>query len=294
LQTMISQRQALQINDQVIFERLTIEPPFKHKAIFPNEACLLFLSNGSLELESINGIHNMQSGEILLLKCGIYFTEILQQADQTPATVIAIHLPKDLLKKLIQQDDQLSIKSASAPSNLSPVTSSQVLAAFIQSHAVYFESPEFANAAILTCKIRELVLLLVQTKYAVPINDLIDQLFSPQLASFKETIEAHIFSRASINDLACLTGMSLSSFKRQFEKIYQDSPAQYIQSRKIREACNLLQRSSLSIQEIAYRTGFQDPSHFTKVFRKWTGHSPMEFRNNRPDPEPNRPAFGQN
>lgn len=291
---MISQRQILQINGQVVFERLTIEPPFKHKAIFPNEACLLYLSKGSLELESINGIHSMQSGETLLLKCGIYLAEILQQADQTHATVVAIHLPKDLLKKLIQQDDQLTIKTVSATSIISPATSSRVLAAFIQSLVIYFESPELTNDAILTGKIRELVLLLVQTNYAKSINDLIDQLFSPQLASFRETIEAHIFSRASINDLARLTGMSLSSFKRHFEKIYQDSPAQYIQSKKIQEACNLLLRSSLSIREIAYRTGFQDPSHFTKVFRKWAGHSPMEFRNNRPDPEPNRPAFGQN
>jgi AraC-like DNA-binding protein len=168
------------------------------------------------------------------------------------------------------------------------------LAAFIQSLAIYFESPEITNDALLTGKIRELVLLLVQTNYAKSINDLIDQLFSPQLASFREIIEAHIFSRASINDLARLTGMSLSSFKRDFEKNYQDSPAQYIQSRKIQEACKLLLRSSLSVREIAYRTGFQDPSHFTKVFRKWAGHSPMEFRNNRPDPEPNRPAFEQN
>ncbi len=291
---MISQRQILQINGQVVFERLTIEPPFKHKAIFPNEACLLYLSKGSLEIESINGIHSMQSGENLLLKCGIYFAEILQQADQTHATVVAIHLPKDLLKKLIQQDDQLTIKTVSATSIISTATSSRVLAAFIQSLVIYFESPELTNDAILTGKIRELVLLLVQTNYAKSINDLIDQLFSPQLASFRETIEAHIFSRASINDLARLTGMSLSSFKRHFEKIYQDSPAQYIQSIKIQEACKFLLRSSLSIHEIAYRTGFQDPSHFTKVFRKWTGHSPMEFRNNRPDPEPNRPAFGQN
>ncbi|MCF1715085.1 AraC family transcriptional regulator [Flavihumibacter sp. RY-1] len=291
---MISQRQILQINGQVVFEKLTIEPPFKHKAIFPNEACLLYLNKGSLELESINGTQSMQSGENLLLKCGIYFAELLQQADQTHATVVAIHLPKDLLKKLIQQDDQLTIKTVSATSIISPATSSRVLAAFIQSLIIYFESPELTNDAILTGKIRELVLLLVQTNYAKSINDLIDQLFSPQLASFREIIESHIFSSASINDLARLTGMSLSSFKRHFEKIYQDSPAQYIQSRKIQEACNLLLRSSLSVREIAYRTGFQDPSHFTKVFRKWAGHSPMEFRNNRPDPEPNRPAFEQN
>ena len=291
---MISQRQILQINGQVVFEKLTIEPPFKHKAIFPNEACLLYLSEGSLELESIIGIQSMQSGEHLLLKCGIYFAELLQQADQTHATVLAIHLPKDLLKKLIQQDDQVTIKAASAASIIPPATSSRVLAAFIQSLAIYFESPELTNDAVLTSKIRELVLLLVQTNYAKSIHDLIDQLFSPQLASFREMIEAHIFSRAGINDLARLTGMSLSSFKRQFEKVYQDSPAQYIQSRKIQESCKLLLHSSLTIREIAYRTGFQDPSHFTKVFRKWAGHSPMEFRNNRPDPEPNRPAFEHN
>ena len=43
-------------------------------------------------------------------------------------------------------------------------------------------------------------------------------------------------------------------------------------------AVYLIQRSSLSIEEVAYRAGFSEASAFIRAFRRWTGQTPMDFR----------------
>lgn len=36
-------------------------------------------------------------------------------------------------------------------------------------------------------------------------------------------------------------------------------------------------RAELPVSEVAARVGYSDPAHFTRAFRRWTGHSPLEF-----------------
>lgn len=291
---MISNRQVLRIKTEVIAERLYIQPPFHHKVIFPDEACLLFVANGWLKLESVEGVQELHTGKNLLLKCGIYFADILEEANQDPVTVIAIHLPQALLKKLIQSEQSFFSEHSVKSSSTNTEIAGRALAAFLQSLTIYFDEPTIQTDALITTKLRELLLLLVQSQYAGSLKELLESMFSPQRASFMEMVEAHIFTRATIEDMAALSGMSLSSFKRKFTSIYKESPAQYLQSRKIQEARKLLLHSSLTISEIAYQTGFQDPSHFTKVFRKWSGQTPVAYRTNKPETEPKEPEIEPN
>jgi len=55
----------------------------------------------------------------------------------------------------------------------------------------------------------------------------------------------------------------------------------YIMETKIKIAENLLKQSSLSIGEIAEKTGFTDSSHFNKTFKKYTGKNPSEYQGDK-------------
>lgn len=54
--------------------------------------------------------------------------------------------------------------------------------------------------------------------------------------------------------------------------------ATLLEARKQQDAVSLLNQSSLSIQAIASRLGYQDPANFTRAFRQWTGQTPSQFR----------------
>ena len=68
---------------------------------------------------------------------------------------------------------------------------------------------------------------------------------------------------------------------REFSKYFDDlSFGDYIRKLRIEKAIQLLGDSKYSLSEIAYLTGFSDQSHFTRIFKKYTGKNPSGFRKN--------------
>lgn len=66
---------------------------------------------------------------------------------------------------------------------------------------------------------------------------------------------------------------------REFSKYFDDlSFGDYIRKLRIEKAIVLLNDSKHSLAEIAYLTGFSDQSHFTRIFKKTTGKSPLSYK----------------
>ena len=149
---------------------------------------------------------------------------------------------------------------------------------FIDSLEFYFENPTLVNNDLLELKIKELILLLIQSKNVESILNLISDLYSRKQNSLQEIIETHYCSALKIEELAKLSNLSLSSFKRKFKDEFNDSPKNHINNKRIEKSKELLVMSKMSISEIAYETGFQDPLYFTRLFKTKTNSSPSKYR----------------
>lgn len=82
-----------------------------------------------------------------------------------------------------------------------------------------------------------------------------------------------------LEEYASLANMSLSTFKRNFKSVFNESPGRWISNKKIALATQFLKTSDMTINEIAYDCGFEDPSHFIKVFKKHENVTPLTYRN---------------
>ena len=80
-----------------------------------------------------------------------------------------------------------------------------------------------------------------------------------------------------VDDLAQAIGMSRSSLNRKMRELLHTTANHYIRDIRIAKAEELLRTSSLQINEICYKVGFQTPSYFIKCFRKKFGMSPNEY-----------------
>lgn len=92
-----------------------------------------------------------------------------------------------------------------------------------------------------------------------------------------EYVQAHLTTNISIEHLAKLSCMSLSTFERKFKQHFSLTPKQYILRLKVHEACRLL-TSANSITRVALETGFGDQSYFTKQFRTVVGITPKQYQ----------------
>lgn len=81
-----------------------------------------------------------------------------------------------------------------------------------------------------------------------------------------------------MEEVADKVGLGLRSFMRRFKIANGDTPLNYLQRVRIETARELLHGSSLSIDQIGYRVGYEDVSFFGRLFRRKVGETPGEFR----------------
>lgn len=97
--------------------------------------------------------------------------------------------------------------------------------------------------------------------------------------NFSQLIEIHYRTKHSVSDYANLLGTSPKVLTTKFKKLNLENPNEYIKNRIILEAKRLLIYTTLSIKEIAYTLGYEDPAYFNRFFVQKVGESPLNFRN---------------
>jgi AraC family transcriptional regulator len=85
----------------------------------------------------------------------------------------------------------------------------------------------------------------------------------------------------SLSQLATVADMNPHYFAELFKMGTGYAPHRYVLLRRIEPAKQKLRDGRLSILEVALDVGFQNPSHFARMFRKFVGTSPSHFQNQK-------------
>lgn len=91
-------------------------------------------------------------------------------------------------------------------------------------------------------------------------------------------INKNCFKDITLQELADLENMPISTYRSVFTKLMEVSPKQYIISLRISYAANLLQFTDRPIHEIAEQCGYTDLGYFYRIFKKITKLTPLECR----------------
>lgn len=97
-------------------------------------------------------------------------------------------------------------------------------------------------------------------------------------------IDNHFQEEIVLEDLGKLVYLSPSYLSRLFQKEKGVPLRKYINRKKVEHARHLLENTGLSIEEVARQCGYQNVSHFYRVFREFTEQSPAKYRKERSAP----------
>jgi transcriptional regulator GlxA family with amidase domain len=105
---------------------------------------------------------------------------------------------------------------------------------------------------------------------------------NPKEAAFMQRINALI--KVNLEDESFDTGalckamsMSRTQLFRRLKSLIRQAPAHYIKTMRLQKAKELLETADLTVSEVAFKTGFQNLSHFTNIFQKQYGILPSVF-----------------
>lgn len=250
-----------------------------------NEAAFVYILEGHCtnftELEDFE----LRKGQAILAKSGdgIFKTHEIEGKSRFKAISVRFH--KEVLEKLYKNESTPFYQKSQLPltANSVMVPTNKLIEKYIESALFYFENQHLLSQDLIVLKLKELIAILLQTEGSTKVIEIMSNLFEKKTFEFKAIIKSHIFSPLSINELAQLTNLSLSSFKKEFRRVYDDTPNNYLIGERIKKVAQLLPNTDESITNIAYDCEFKTLAHMSRVFKAKYGVSPSEYRLNFSD-----------
>jgi len=96
----------------------------------------------------------------------------------------------------------------------------------------------------------------------------------PEKRNIKSFMEENYLKNLKVEDYALLTGRSLSSFIRDFKRLYNTTPNKWLIQRRLKKANKLLTTTNLNVTDTAFEVGYENVSHFINAYKKCFGYTP--------------------
>lgn len=107
------------------------------------------------------------------------------------------------------------------------------------------------------------------------------QIDTDMMQQLRAYMEEHLADNTPIQTLAEHVGMSRTLFYNKIRSITGLTPVDFYRRYHVERSAQLMRDQGLTVSEACYRTGFSDPKYFSKVFKKFMGVSPSEYRNGK-------------
>ncbi len=272
-------QKVIKYKDQIVFMKLSM-PYFDRvqKQYIKDEACFMFVNKGAFSIRSQDDYMNLNKDSAVLAKCLNYFYETNDQQKKCDDGVesTGVFLYPSMIKELFEFD--ITTSNYTFDFNLKKIEVDLLLDNYKKSINILLDNPELADENMIKTKLKEFILLMSKSQQAPSQLDFLSALFKPNEVDFKTTIQHNLYANLSLEELAALCHLSISSFKRKFKLVYNESPKRYIVKKKVEKAAALLKSNDLRISDIAYDVGFDSLATFNRNFTNIFKKSPSEYR----------------
>ena len=248
----------------------------EHIGIFSKSDYIVYVLSGKKTYKTLNGEWTLTPGQTLYLKKG---AEFIHQYFDDEYCMLGFFLSDELIKETMEEmKSKIILNCPDNPSEFTAtmVQSSDYLDGYFHSMLHYFRGENRPPDHILVLKLKELLIHIMNSD--PPLTSYFNTLTESDRPSLRQVLEKNFCFNLKLEDYAELCNRSLSTFKRDFQQLFNESPGKWILKRRVQHAANILANSSLSVSQVAFESGFEDLSHFSRVFKKITGTNPTEYK----------------
>ena len=239
----------------------------------------VYVMTGKLKWNTQKAEYLVYSGEMIFVKKG---GNIIEKYFDESFCALLIFMPDDYIKNVARLEAQAFSKVRElATDSVIPIALDGTLHTYFQSLSSYFFRAEAPTAVLLELKFRELLLNIISSGEHQDVSAYFKSLFYSAKTSIEVIMEANYTYNLSLEKFAKLCGRSLTVFKNDFKEIYKCSPGRWLTQKRLEYACGLLLNSDKTINELILECGFENASHFTRVFKEKFGATPARYRQNK-------------
>lgn len=250
--------------------------PERNEVFFEEHAVIVVLE-GEKKFSSPTQELHVRKGDILFFQRGCYS---MNESIDANYKSLVFFVNEKLLKEFVSQHLNI-FQELLTPLPVAPIlslSSSGTFTTFIQSLLPYFGAKTAYLNELLRLKFQELLLHLLELdragKPAGQLRSLLWHIYQGQKADLDYLMSTYLLKPLSMNELARLSGRSLSAFKRDFELQFHTSPGHWIRHKRLEHAHFLLRNTDKNVSEVSMEIGYESVSHFIKAYKQQYGFTP--------------------
>ena len=244
---------------------------------------LVYLCSGEMDLIEPSGRqHHLRKGDSFFVTRNHKMRKIKHPAKNgEPFKGLFLFLKTSFLKKMLNEgcypiNRTIQYRGKNSFVTLPP---HPFLIGLFKSLEMYFEAQSYPSEQLMENKLREAVLTMLEVK--PEIASLIFDFTEPWKIDLADFMESNFTSDLSIEEFAHYTGRSLSTFKKEFQDIFHETPGKWLVKRRLTEAKRMLEDNEGKPTDIYLCTGFKNLSHFSSAFKREFGYPPSSVQCDR-------------
>jgi AraC family transcriptional regulator, exoenzyme S synthesis regulatory protein ExsA len=262
----------------LLFTHYECPQPNSKQRFFVECSFIAYILSGRRIFHKNQRSWELKEGTCFFVKKGTHIAEKPQNEDWC---VMVFFMPDSFLSQVMNENwRSLPLNDLPEPGSdhVLSLDVDDLSKSFFLSMPPYFSQVPPPPENLLELKFKELVLCLLANSNNKPLLAYLKNLSNQKYQSLAEIMENNYTFNLTLDEYAKLACKSVPTFKREFKRIFNDTPAKWILRKRLNLATDLLQRTSLSIGEIVFECGFENQTHFSRVFKEKMGVQPSQFR----------------
>lgn len=241
-----------------------------------NRNTFSFLIEGTKEVYFDHASYAIENDQFLLMKSGhCLMTEKLSSENKN-YTSLLLFFSNDQLRKFVRKHE-LSLVAQTEPQSVYAFSYDVFIQGFVNSMVTLSQLPEAQRGRLIEIKLEEILLYLLESGKTDFVASLLHQ-SDDHGQHFIKTIESNQLNKLTVKELAFLCNMSVSTFKRAFEKHYQETPMKWFQNKRLEHANRLLIKEHRRPTDIFLEVGYESLSSFVQAYKMKFGVTPKQHQ----------------
>lgn len=245
---------------------------FKSDLIFDDHMLIWFIS-GETKIIQADATYFFKAGDIFLIPRNQLATIVNYPKNGMPHKTVVMHLSTERLKRFYEKIDLDKIHHADP--KIFSFTNHPFLESCLASLIPYFDVKGELPESIATLKITEAITILREIDKHV--DSVLANFDDPGRIDLIDFMQRNFMFNMPMERLGYLTGRSLSTFNRDFRKIFNATPQKWLTDKRLELAHYQLVEKKKRPTEIYLEVGFEDLSHFSFAFKKKYGFAPRQL-----------------
>ncbi|MCL9807428.1 AraC family transcriptional regulator [Flavobacterium amniphilum] len=245
---------------------------FKSDITFDDHMLVWFIS-GETRIVQYDTTFTFKKGDIFLIPRNQLATVLNYPSNGEPHKTVVMHLSVERLKKFYQN---IELKNKPIPQHkIYSFNNHPLLESCMASLIPYFDLKDGVPEDLASLKITEAISILREIDKNI--DNVLAHFDEPGKIDLIHFMERNFMFNMPLEKLGYLTGRSLSTFNRDFKKLFNTTPQKWLTRKRLELAYYQLTEKKKKPIEVYLEVGFEDLSHFSYAFKNQYGVAPTKL-----------------